>query len=318
MSSERASQRRRAWCPYADEFHSLPIVGRFPGEGPGAYPCGMQPNWFASVALTELVLRVDDPGRVSGFYESVLGLRSAVLDDGRTGLFSGVVAPLVVLTDGSAAPRPRAAAGLFHVAFLYGDRPALAAALRRVIGAGVPIGSADHGVSEAIYLSDPEGNGIELYVDRPGDQWPPRQPDGQVAMVTEPLDLDALLAVAAERPAPPARIGHIHLSVADLLHAEQFYGDVLGFAVTQRTYPGALFLARDGYHHHLGANTWRSNRPAVPGAPGLERFTIRLLELDDLERASAKMTAAGHPFERTEATIDTRDLDGIGVRIVCS
>lgn len=276
----------------------------------------MHPNWFASVALTELALRVGDPDRVAGFYESVLGLRAAALDEGRVGLLSGAGEPLVVLTGGGAlSARPRGAAGLFHVAFLYDDRPALAAALRRVIEARVRIGSADHGVSEAIYLADPEGNGIELYADRPADQWPPRQADGQVAMFTEPLDIEALLAVAADSPRPPPRIGHIHLSVADLVHAERFYGDVLGFAVTQRSYPGALFLARDGYHHHLGANTWRSNRPATPGVSGLERFTIRLRGLDEIERASARMTAAGHPFDRSADTIDTRDLDGIGVRL---
>ena len=276
----------------------------------------MNPQWFASVALSGVVLRVGDLSRVSNFYESVLGLRAADLDDGSLGLLSGSGETLVALAGAGDTPgRPRGAAGLFHVAFLYDDRPALAAALRHVIDAGVPIGSADHGVSEAIYLSDPEGNGIELYVDRPVDQWPPRQPDGQVAMVTDPLDVEALLAVAADQAGPPARIGHIHLSVVDLVHAERFYGDLLDFAVTQRSYPGALFLSRDGYHHHLGANTWRSNRPAVRGAPGLDRFTIRMKTVEDLERASTKMTAVGHAFHRSGDTIDTQDLDGIAVRL---
>jgi catechol 2,3-dioxygenase len=275
------------------------------------------PAWFASVALTDLVLRVADAARVSEFYEAILGLRAAPLDGGRLGLFNGPGPPLVVLDPAlEEAPRaPRGAAGLFHVAFLYDDRPALAAALRRVIDARIPIGSADHGVSEAIYLSDPEGNGIELYVDRPRDRWPPAQPDGQVAMVTDPLDVDALLAVSAPTAGPPARIGHVHLSVVDLVHAERFYGDFLGFAVTQRTYPGALFLSRDGYHHHLGANTWRSNRPAVPGAPGLERFTISLAATDELEGVATRLAGAGHPFQRAGDTIDTHDLDGIAVRI---
>lgn len=275
----------------------------------------MQPRWFASLTLTDLDLRVRALSRASNFYESVLGLRAAASDGERIRLYSRGDAPLVVLTSGGASARPRGAAGLFHVAFLYDDRPALAAALRRVIDAGIPIGSADHGVSEAIYLSDPEGNGIELYVDRPRDRWPEGQPDGQVAMVTEPLDLDALLAVSAATAGPPARIGHIHLSVADLVHAERFYGDLLGFVVTQRTYPGALFLSRDGYHHHLGANTWRSNRPAPAGAPGLERFTIRLTATDELEGVATRLAGAGHQFQRSAHTIDTHDLDGIGVRI---
>jgi catechol 2,3-dioxygenase len=276
----------------------------------------MDSSWFSSVALTGVVLRVGDLGRVAAFYEAVLGLGRAAMDAGGVALRTARGAPLVVLEPADrAAARPRGAAGLFHVAFLYDDRPALAAALRRVIDARIPIGSADHGVSEAIYLSDPEGNGIELYVDRPRDRWPPRQPDGQVAMVTDPLDVDALLAVSAPTAGPPARIGHVHLSVVDLVHAERFYGDFLGFAVTQRTYPGALFLSRDGYHHHLGANTWRSNRPAVPGAPGLERFTISLAATDELEGVATRLAGAGHPFQRAGDTIDTHDLDGIAVRI---
>ena len=276
----------------------------------------MDSSWFSSVALTGVVLRVGDLGRVAAFYEAVLGLGRAAMDAGGVALRTARGAPLVVLEPADrAAARPRGAAGLFHVAFLYDDRPALAAALRRVIDARIPIGSADHGVSEAIYLSDPEGNGIELYVDRPRDRWPPAQPDGQVAMVTDPLDVDALLAVSAPTAGPPARIGHVHLSVVDLVQAERFYGDFLGFAVTQRTYPGALFLSRDGYHHHLGANTWRSNRPAVPGAPGLERFTISLAATDELEGVATRLAGAGHPFQRAGDTIDTHDLDGIAVRI---
>jgi catechol 2,3-dioxygenase len=262
----------------------------------------MDSSWFSSVALTGVVLRVGDLGRVAAFYEAVLGLGRAAMDAGGVALRTARGAPLVVLEPADrAAARPRGAAGLFHVAFLYDDRPALAAALRRVIDARIPIGSADHGVSEAIYLSDPEGNGIELYVDRPRDRWPPAQPDGQVAMVTDPLDVDALLAVSAPTAGPPARIGHVHLSVVDLVHAERFYGDFLGFAVTQRTYPGALFLSRDGYHHHLGANTWRS--------------TISLAATDELEGVATRLAGAGHPFQRAGDTIDTHDLDGIAVRI---
>ena len=277
---------------------------------------GMDPRWFSSVSLTDVVLRVNDVARVAAFYESVIGLRRAATDADGVALVAASGAPLVVLEPADPAPaRMRGAAGLFHVAFLYDDRPALAAALGRVIDARIAIGSADHGVSEAIYLSDPEGNGIELYVDRPRDQWPAGQPDGQVAMVTEPLDVDALLAASATAAAPPARIGHVHLSVVDLVHAERFYGDILGFHVTQRTYPGALFLSRDGYHHHLGANTWRSSRPAVAGAPGLARFTIRLTAADELERVAARLDGARHPFRRFGNAIDTHDFDGLAVRI---
>ncbi len=218
---------------------------------------------------------------------------------------------LVLQAAPDAPPRPRGAAGLFHVAFLYPDRTALARALRRLLELDVPIGSADHGVSEAIYLSDPEGNGIELYADRPPEAWPPRGPDGQVTMYTEALDIPAVLTLAHEPGPllPPAtRIGHVHLSVADLGHAERFYGDALGFAVTQRSYPGALFLGRDGYHHHVGANTWRSRqaggaRHAGPG--GVHAATVearRVCRHHDAAgggRAAARCGPTPSPWPRT-------------------
>ena len=123
----------------------------------------------------------------------------------------------------------------------------------------------------------PEGNGLELYVDRPPAAWPPPEPDGQVAMFTDPLDLRSLMAAGegekGARLPPGLRIGHVHLSVSSLERAEAFYGNELGFAVRQRSYPGALFLARDGYHHHLGMNTWRSRAAALSGSRGLARIS---------------------------------------------
>jgi catechol 2,3-dioxygenase len=132
-------------------------------------------------------------------------------------------------------------------------------------------GAADHGVSEALYLRDPEGNGIEVYRDRPDNEWP-RQGE-RIAMVTGPLDLRAL-AEAAPGPAPlPAgtRLGHIHLHVADLSASGGFYRERLGLQVTQSDYPGALFLSLGGYHHHVGLNTWTSRR-APEQATGLISF----------------------------------------------
>jgi catechol 2,3-dioxygenase len=262
----------------------------------------MSNPFFRSVEFTELTLRVSDVAAVRAFYEDVLGFGCQSPPGAETRLGPpGNDTTLVVLQAAPEAPaRPRATAGLFHVAFLYPDRPALGRALRRIHELGVRMGSADHGVSEALYLSDPEGNGIELYADRPPEAWPPRQPDGQVSMYTEALDLSSLLAVARRSgPLLPAetRIGHVHLSVADLGHAEQFYSERLGFEVTQRTYPGALFLGRDGYHHHIGTNTWNSRYRVSPGALGLAGFT---------------MTLAG------DADSDERlqDLDGIPVRVV--
>jgi catechol 2,3-dioxygenase len=258
--------------------------------------------YFQSIEFGALTLRVRDLPRVQRFYEDLLGSEGLALVE--------------LLAAADAPPRPRATAGLFHVAFLYPDRVSLASALRRVMDRRVPIGSADHGVSEAIYLADPEGNGIELYADRPRDQWPPLMPDGQVAMFTEPLDVEALLSVAGTGAVASPRIGHVHLSVADLGHAERFYGDYLGLSVTQRSYPGALFLARDGYHHHIGSNVWRTNRPAQPGALGLDRFTMRLSNAGDIDAIGARLAAAGHPYREIPGGLVTADLDGIQVSLV--
>ena len=279
-----------------------------------------EPRFFQSVQLSELTLRVADLAQVQAFYQDVLGFAPLEAAPGTVTLAppGAPLALLVLLAAPNAPPRPRGAAGLFHVAFLYPDRTALARVLQKLLELGVPIGSADHGVSEAIYLSDPEGNGIELYADRPPEAWPPRAPDGQVTMYTEALDLSAVLALAHQRgPILPAatRIGHVHLSVADLGHAERFYGEALGFTVTQRSYPGALFLGRDAYHHHVGANIWRSRQAAVPGTLGLVEFTIRVSRSDDLAEITTRLTRSGHLRERSDDAVLAQDSDGLNVRL---
>jgi catechol 2,3-dioxygenase len=188
----------------------------------------------------------------------------------------------------------------------------LARVLQKLLELGVPIGSADHGVSDAIYLSDPEGNGIELYADRPPEAWPHRGPDGQVTMYTEALDLSAVLALAHQR-GPILRLPRasamFHLSVADLGHAERFYGEALGFTVTQRSYPGALFLGRDGYHHHVGANIWRSRQAAVPGTLGLSSSPCVCRSARSLQGITKRLADAGRLREASGDVATARDLD---------
>jgi catechol 2,3-dioxygenase len=140
-------------------------------------------------------------------------------------------------------------------------------------------------------------------------------------MYTEALDIPAVLAEARE-PGPllPAttRIGHVHLSVSDLTRAEHFYGGSLGFGVTQRSYPGALFLGRDGYHHHIGANTWRSQQAAQSGTLGLSEFTLRVNGADEYARVAARLETAGHLREKSDAGVVAQDSDGLAVRLgVC-
>lgn len=214
------------------------------------------------------------------FYTGVLGLKVLPGPGPRAIVSAAGESPgLIVLSeDRNAAPRPRRSTGLYHFAIRYPRREDLAQAYQRLVTSGYPIaGASDHGVSEAIYLSDADGNGVELYVDRPRAEWPWH--NGQIAMVTRPLDLDNLLATIEHQSDPAAAaakidIGHIHLHVADLAVAERFYCEFLGLAVTQRSYPGALFFAAGGYHHHIGVNAWAGK--AVPAANSVGLISYRL------------------------------------------
>ncbi len=237
-----------------------------------------------------VALTVADLARSRGFYTGVLGLSDlGTGPDGslRLGGPDGVVL-LDLTADPGAAPRDPRQSGLFHFAMLVPTRGDLARALLGLVSAGWPLaGASDHLVSEALYLSDPDGNGIEIYRDRPRTEWR-RDADGAIAMATLPLDLNDLIgeldsadASARERSslalAPGTRMGHVHLQVAALDAVEAFYAGVLGFEVMVRGYPGALFVAAGGYHHHIGLNTWNSRgRPApAPGSLGLAWFEVR-------------------------------------------
>ena len=256
----------------------------------------------AATALGAVALTVSDVDRARFFYESVIGLNSWRLEGGDVAL--GVVgdAPLVTLHgDPTAPPRDPHATGLFHLAIVLPDRRALAHALLRLAQARHPLsGASDHLVSEALYLADPDGNGIELYRDRPRDQWR-REPDGTLTMATLRLDLAELAAEldGAGEPAPHApagtRVGHVHLQVADIATAETFYHGILGFDVTVRTYPGALFVSAGGYHHHVGLNTWNSQGAAAPdpAAVGLRSYEIILPDREALDAVLARIAAAG-------------------------
>jgi len=236
----------------------------------------------ATLRLGAVHLTVADLDRSVGFYQDALGLRQARREDGVAALGAGA-GDLVVLHEEPGARPAGRHAGLYHFALLYPERDELARAGQRLAVARTPIsGASDHGVSEAIYLSDPDGNGIELYADRPRDAWPPPGPGERVGMFTRPLDLDGLLAtVADDEPVRHAGdglvMGHMHLHVGDLAAARAFYVDGLGFE-PMAEYPGALFLATGGYHHHLGVNTWRGEgvAPAPAGTAGLREWTLVL------------------------------------------
>jgi catechol 2,3-dioxygenase len=219
---------------------------------------------------------------------------------------------LVVLTASPTAPRPKGTTGLYHLAILVPSRAHLAHALRRLVHTGTPLqGTADHGVSEAIYLADPDGNGIEIYRDRPRAQWP--MLNGRLQMGVDPLDLDGLLDEPDDDDsrglAAGSTIGHVHLHVSDLTAAKQFYVDVLGFELMQRYGPSALFVSAGGYHHHVGLNTWAGvgAPPPPPGAIGLRHFSLRLPNQSALDDVAARLRAASTPVESVGEAIRATD-----------
>jgi catechol 2,3-dioxygenase len=277
----------------------------------------------AGAAIGGVHLRVSDLERSLAFYEGVLGLELQRRGDGRAAL-GAAGRTLVSLRElASAVPRPRRSTGLYHTAILFPNRLSLGRALARIVAARWPLqGASDHGVSEAIYLGDPDGLGIEVYRDRPGRDWP-RDRDG-LAMVSDPLDLRALVdeAVAAgEIPAGvPAdtRVGHVHLQVRDIAEAEAFYHGVLGFDVMQRMVPSALFVSAGGYHHHVGLNTWgvAGAPPAPELSPGLDYFDLTLPGNAALQDARAALQKRDIALEAAGGGWLARDPSANAVRLV--
>jgi catechol 2,3-dioxygenase len=269
-------------------------------------------------------LVVADLSTATRFYEQALGLRQLRRDGDIVAL--GVDgAALVELTGRPDAPRrPAPSTGLFHLAILVPSRLDLARALHRLVGAGWRLsGASDHLVSEALYLRDPEGNGIEIYRDRPRERW---YADGRVRMPTLPLDLDALAREADPIPSgadgmpSDTRVGHVHLQVADLAETEGFYRRILGFEVTVRDYPGALFFSAGGYHHHVGTNTWASAGASAPpaGTAGLSSFDVVLSHGDEVERVAARAREAGVAATPVEGGVGIDDPSGIRLVLTAS
>jgi catechol 2,3-dioxygenase len=247
-------------------------------------------------------LTVADLERSLAYYTEAIGL--AVLQRDATGATLGVAGkPLLLLSEQpGAAPWPRGGrsyTGLYHFAILVPTRADLGRWLRHWLDSGLPLpGQGDHLVSEALYLEDPDGHGIEIYRDRPREEWTWSQ--GQVRMASDPVDIRGLLAEAERAGAPwaglPAgtRLGHMHLQVGDVAGAEAFYHGVLGFDVVARM-PTALFVSAGGYHHHIGMNTWHSRGagPAPADSVRLRFFTIDLPTEEARQAVVARLEAAG-------------------------
>jgi len=255
-----------------------------------------------ATSIGTVELTVGDLDAQAAFYRDAIGLRELrrAGDTVELGVADADGALVALIHRPDAPPRPPRTTGLFHLALLVPSRAELARAVRRVAAAGWRLtGASDHLVSEALYLDDSEGNGIEIYRDRPREEW--EWEGDELRMATLPLDLDGVLATVAEGETGDGmtegtRIGHVHLQVADIAEAEQFYVGALGFEPVVRLYPGALFVAAGGYHHHLGLNTWAGvGAPPPPaGARGLRSFTVLLPDEDALAAVRVSLAAAGH------------------------
>jgi catechol 2,3-dioxygenase len=264
-------------------------------------------------AIGEVQLTISDLDRSLRFYQNQLGFTLHTRID-RTARLGAGGADLLVLTQCEHAPRVRGTAGLYHFAILVPSRADLARALRRLVDTDTAMqGAADHGVSEALYLADPDGNGIEVYRDRPREQWP--YVGGELRMGADPLDMESILAARAgdERAglAPETTIGHVHLHVSRLADAERFYVDVLGFELMQRYGPSALFVSAGGYHHHFGLNTWAGvgAPPPPPGALGLHHVNVQMTN-HGAAAAVDRLRAAAVPFETTAEGVLVHDPAG--------
>ncbi len=291
-------------------------------------PAGVAPPNYRLPAATRpghVRLQITDLVRSLAFYEGVLGLRTLDAPDGRVVLAAqNDDTPLVELVERPGArPVPRhGRLGLYHVAFLLPERTALGRFLRHLAEAGLRPGASDHLVSEAVYLSDPDGLGIEVYADRPRERWR-RDADGQIAMATNPLDVQRLVEAAGAAPwtGMPAGtvVGHVHLHVGDLDRAAAFYHQALGLDKVVWSYPGALFLSAGGYHHHLGTNTWAGDvPPAGEDDARLLEWTLVVPGADDVEAVARSLEAAGYPASRDERGVRTTDPWGTALRVTAA
>jgi catechol 2,3-dioxygenase len=277
-----------------------------------------------ALRIGSVELAVSDLSRSADFYERVLGLPLISRGEDSALLGPDSEHPLLSLISlADPTPVPPGSTGLFHIAWLHPSRAALAQTVRRIVGERWLLdGASDHGVSEALYLSDPDGLGIEIYVDRPRELWD-RPADGHgVKMVTLPLDLDNLLAESAEASASigaDTAIGHVHLKVADVPRAVAFYRDALGLDEQARL-PSAGFLSAGDYHHHIGVNSWQSQGgpPAPDSAPGVRRIDVELSDVEALDALERRLAEVGSeagggnhaPVRERESRLALHDPDG--------
>ena len=264
--------------------------------------------------IGRVALAVADIERSIDFYTDVIGL-TLLAREGDDAQMGAGMEPLLLLHGQAGLSRVRRATGLYHFALLLPSRADLGDALQHYVEVNAPIsGFADHAVSEAIYLTDPDGHGIEVYRDRPREEW--AFANGQLRMTTDPIDFDGVLksrSGAWQGLPPGTMMGHIHLQVAQIEATERFYIDQIGFDLIIRYGPSATFLAANGYHHHLGANVWAGAGlpPAPEDAARLLWYEIRQPGAATIDAIAARLDTAGYAHERDTTGLRVVDPSGI-------
>ncbi len=267
--------------------------------------------------IDSVALAVSDLERSARFYEDALGLPLLSREAGAAWLGPDHERPALELRELSSPTQlsPRST-GLFHVAWLHPSRAALADTVHRLAASGWPLeGASDHGVSEALYLSDPDGLGIEIYADRPRASWERPAGGNGVRMFTAPLDLRDLLAQVSDDPAPSiapgSGVGHVHLKVSDVPRALRFYTDELGFE-EQAEMPSAAFVSAGGYHHHVGLNSWQSAgaEPPPDSAPGLREVRFALSGPERVHELAGRVGGDARAGGGGNGSVSVRDPDG--------
>jgi catechol 2,3-dioxygenase len=281
-----------------------------------------------NTAISGIKLKVSDLERSLVFYSTQIGFQVFEKNNNYALLSASGKLPYQIFLEEFASGEPvsRRTAGLYHIAVKVPNRKELASELTKLSQTDIKFhGFSDHLVSEAIYLADPDGNGVEIYSDKPKELW--KWEKGQVKMETLPLDIESLLNEVRGTELknggihPYTILGHIHLRVSDLIKAENFYSKTLGFEVTTREYPGAFFMSAGGYHHHIGTNIWSGQNipPASERSLGLDHFVIRVPDKNTLNeiRTNLAQNEFGNIYYEdklnSDGTLLTKDFDGIKI-----
>ena len=285
----------------------------------------MPPKIHPQIELGAVKLKVSNLKKSLTFYQEIVGFKILDQDSKSAELTADGKKSLLVLEEISDAVivPPRSTSGLYHFAILLPTRKDLGVSLRKLIESQIHVGQADHLVSEALYISDPDHNGIEIYRDRPRETWK-RDAQGNYLMATDPIDWEGLLEESkgtewAGLP-PETTMGHVHFHVSDLQKSKQFYCDILGFDITAdfMNQMGALFISAGGYHHHIGLNIWAGKGAPTPppNGTGLSFYTIIVPTQKELNNILHQLSNTGIPIEEQEGAWFVKDPSNIQLKLV--